>query len=90
MLKEYTSKDVRKHVDVLYKRVDKHFEQQSGGAAGTEEGTALEDVWKACELELGRYREKFEYLTGLCYEGMAVEWTSGDVEDWFRSARRGR
>ncbi|KAG8219670.1 exocyst complex component Sec3-domain-containing protein [Butyriboletus roseoflavus] len=57
VLKDFDGKDVRKHIDVLFRRVEKHFteaeekatkEEKSGIAAGT----VMVGVWKACEEEL--------------------------------------
>ena len=42
--KEYGSRDVRKHVDALFKRVEKHFEDDGGAASnvgGVQPGSAL-------------------------------------------------
>ena len=45
VVKEYSSRDVRKHVDALFKRVEKHFEDDGGVAAsivgGFQPGSAL-------------------------------------------------
>lgn len=44
-MKEYNAKDVRKHVDALFKRVEKHFEDEVGGTSsnlgGLQPGSAL-------------------------------------------------
>jgi len=44
VVKEYNAKDVRKHVDALYKRVEKHFEDDGGTSSnigGFQPGSAL-------------------------------------------------
>ena len=45
VVKEYNAKDVRKHVDALFKRVEKHFEDEGGTSAsnigGLQPGSAL-------------------------------------------------
>ena len=45
MVKEYNAKDVRKHVDALFKRVEKHFEDDGGTSSsnlgGLQPGSAL-------------------------------------------------
>jgi len=44
VVKEYNSKDVRKHVDALFKRVEKHFEDDGGTSSnlgGLQPGSAL-------------------------------------------------
>lgn len=44
VVKEYNGKDVRKHIDALFKRVDKHFEDDGGTSlnlGGLQPGSAL-------------------------------------------------
>lgn len=44
VVKEYNAKDVRKHVDALFKRVEKHFEDDGGTSSnlgGLQPGSAL-------------------------------------------------
>lgn len=44
VVKEYSAKDVRKHIDVLFKRVEKHFEDDGGTSSnlgGLQPGSAL-------------------------------------------------
>ena len=44
VLKEYNAKDVRKHIDALFKRVEKHFEDDGGTSSnlgGLQPGSAL-------------------------------------------------
>lgn len=94
-LKEYTSKDMRKNVEALYKRVEKHFSVSSdtpGSAPTTEEGTALQDVWTACQDELVGQTETFSRLISQCYEGSgaALEFTPAEIEQYFRQARRSK
>jgi len=96
---------MRRNIDALYKRVEKHFSlasEQPGGASGsgltssavftTEEGSALQDVWTACQDEMVRETEKYTRLIAQCYEGNGVtlEFTPSDVEQFFRVARRSK
>lgn len=60
-----SAKDLRKAIDVLYKRVDKHFGMEVGGSAGS--GTMLKTVWKACEEELRGLTEGWKGLIETCY-----------------------
>lgn len=93
-VKDYSQKDLRRAVEALYKRVDKHFSlaSEQGGVTISEEGTALVDVWKACESEMARETEMFGRLISQCYEGTGVqlEFTVADVEAFFRNTRKGR
>ena len=84
---------MRKYVDALYKRVEKHFSlaaEQPGGVA--EEGSALQDVWVACQDELLKETENFQRLMAQCYEstGVTLEYTLPEVEQYFKAARRSR
>jgi hypothetical protein len=95
IVKEYTAKDIRKHVDALFKRVEKHFtetsEKESTQKGGIARGTAMIDVWKACEAELLRITELFSKRISQCYaqSGVSLEYTAADVEATFRGNRVG-
>ncbi|KAF8898913.1 exocyst complex component Sec3-domain-containing protein [Infundibulicybe gibba] len=96
IVKEYNTKDVRKHVEILFKRVEKHFTEASekpttednGGIAP---GTVLVGVWKACEEELLKSTNNFTRLISLCYgdTGISLEYTTVDIEAAFRRHRAG-
>lgn len=99
VIKEYDSKDVRKNVDALFKRVEKHFTEASekttseavGTSTGIAPGTVMVGVWKACEEELLRITELFGKRISQCYAstGIALEYTAGDVETAFKRHRVG-
>jgi len=95
VVREFGAKDVRKHVDALFKRVEKHFTEasekttteESGGIAP---GTVMVGVWKACEEELLKYTEGFSRRISQCYDnGVALDYTAADVEAAFRRHRIG-
>ena len=93
VIKEYDSKDIRKHVDVLFKRVEKHFTEASektmDESSGIAPGTVLVGVWKACEDELLRITELFAKRISQCYQssGISLEYTAADVEAAFKRHR---
>jgi exocyst complex component 1 len=95
VVKEYDAKDVRKHVDVLFKRVEKHFTEASdvtaGESSGITPGTVLVGVWKACEEELLRITEIFAKRITQYYAnaGVSLEYSVADVEAAFRRNRVG-
>lgn len=95
VVKEYDAKDVRKHVDTLFKRVEKHFTEASEAAVaqstGIEPGTVLVGVWKACEEELLRITDVFNKHITQCYAnaGVSLEYTAADVEAAFKRHRVG-
>lgn len=94
VLKEFSAKDVRKHIDTLFKRADKHFTEGAEKTsaeenAGVSPGSALAGVWKACEEELIRITELFSRRISQCYpdSGMSLEYSLADVEAAFRRHR---
>ncbi|KAA1467891.1 exocyst complex component sec3 subunit [Dentipellis sp. KUC8613] len=96
VVKEYNAKDVRKLVDSLFKRVEKHFTEASEKAtteenSGITPGTVMVGVWKACEEELLKITELFSKRISQCYanSGVSLEYSAGDVEAAFRRHRVG-
>jgi hypothetical protein len=94
--KEFDGKDVRKHIDALFKRVEKHFTEAEEKAtkeesSGIAPGTVMVGVWKACEEELQRLTETFNKRISQCYadSGVSLEYTSVDVETSFKRHRLG-
>jgi hypothetical protein len=94
VLKEFDGKDVRKHIDVLFRRVEKHFTEAEEKAtreesSGIAPGTVMVGVWKACEEELQRMTEGFNARISQCYadSGITMEYTSSDVESGFKRHR---
>jgi len=96
VVKEFNAKDIRKIVDALFKRVEKHFTEASDlQTPGTElgggiaPGTVMVGVWKACEEELLRITELFMKRISQCYAdtGVSLEYGTGDVETSFRRHR---
>lgn len=96
VLKDYSSKDVRKHIDTLSKRVEKHFTEgfEKGGADeanGHSSGTIVAGVWKACEEELVRLTESWAARIAQLYgdSGISLEYTVAEVEGAFQRQRFG-
>ncbi|KAI0322704.1 exocyst complex component Sec3-domain-containing protein [Amylostereum chailletii] len=96
VVKEFDGKDVRKHVDALFKRVEKHFTEASektttGETSGIAPGTVMVGVWKACEEELLRITDLFNKRIAQCYAntGVSLEYTAADVEAAFKRHRIG-
>ncbi|KAI9436774.1 exocyst complex component sec3 subunit [Lactarius psammicola] len=96
VVREYDAKDVRKHVDALFKRVEKHFTEASevataGESGGIAPGTVLVGVWKACEEELLRITDIFAKRISQCYanSGVSLEYSAADVEAAFKRHRIG-
>ncbi|THH10168.1 hypothetical protein EW145_g1521 [Phellinidium pouzarii] len=93
VVKEFNSKDVRKNIDALFKRVEKHFTDSDApeAASGLAAGTVMVGVWKACEDELLRMTDFYTKQISHCYKGsgVALEYTRVDVEAAFKRHRVG-
>ncbi|KIJ68210.1 hypothetical protein HYDPIDRAFT_24509 [Hydnomerulius pinastri MD-312] len=96
VLREFDGKDVRKHIDVLFRRVEKHFTEAEEKttreeSSGIAPGTVMVGVWKACEEELQRMTESFNTRISQCYSdsGLSLEYNSSDVEGAFKRHRLG-
>ncbi|TBU49952.1 exocyst complex component Sec3-domain-containing protein [Dichomitus squalens] len=97
VVKEYNVKDIRKYVDALFKRVEKHFDEASekttsedaSASTGIAPGTVLVGVWKACEEELLRITGLFNKTINQCYRdtGVTLEYSAADVEAAFKRHR---
>ena len=94
VVKDYNAKDIRKHIDALFKRVEKHFMDAAEGTApdtssGVAPGTVLVGVWKSCEEEVLRITELFSKRISQCYpdSGVSLEYTAADVEAAFKRHR---
>lgn len=95
VVKELSSKDIKKNAEALFKRVEKHFDDEgdmvNSSTMKVASGTVMEDVWKACEAHLVRDTQRFQKLMGQCYAdtGVTLDYTVADVESAFRRHRSG-
>ncbi|XP_044273975.1 exocyst complex component 1 isoform X4 [Varanus komodoensis] len=78
VIKEYPGKEVKKGLDNLYKKVDKHL---------CEEENLLQVVWHSMQEEFIRQYKHFEGLIARCYpgSGITMEFTIQDILDYFSS-----
>ncbi len=93
VVKEYNSKDIKKCVEVLAKRVEKHFMEGSekDDTAGVASAKILNTVWKTCEDEFIKLTETWTSRISHLYgdSGISLEYTLVDVESAFRRQRLG-
>ncbi|XP_006453994.1 hypothetical protein AGABI2DRAFT_61670 [Agaricus bisporus var. bisporus H97] len=99
IVKEYTIKDLRKHVDAMNKLVQKHFidapvvNQGNASQDVADEGvgrTVLLGVWRTCEEELVKLTEGWTEKVSQCYgEGVGLEFNGADVEQAFKRYKTG-
>jgi len=86
-LKDYSAKDLKRLIDTLYKRVEKHFsaEGDDSGSAAQSDG-ALSSVWSACEDETVSATQRFEDLINQCYGtlGISLDFSVSDVKAAFK------
>ena len=89
VLKEYSTKDMRKHIETLYKRVEKHFMDASDKMAIDD--MVLGHVWKACEEELLKLTQRVSSLISTYYGDSGVSWefSKADVESAFKKTKSG-
>ncbi|KAM0792567.1 hypothetical protein ACM66B_005230 [Microbotryomycetes sp. NB124-2] len=87
VLSDLRSKDVRKAVDALYKRVDKHFNDQSV----SDSAVVLKTVWSACDEEMQRLTGVWRGLIEKCYpdDKIGLDFDQAQVHDFFVKARAG-
>ncbi|GAA6011560.1 hypothetical protein JCM11491_004688 [Sporobolomyces phaffii] len=87
-LSDVRAKDLRKAIDALYKRVDKHFGADISSPSA-EHTDVLKTVWKACEDELTRLTSTWRSLVQKCYpdEKNGLEVSPSDVHNFFIHAQ---
>ncbi|XP_014665002.1 PREDICTED: exocyst complex component 1-like [Priapulus caudatus] len=75
-LKEYPGKEVKKGLDNLYRKVEKHL---------CEEENLLQVVWRSMQEEFIRQYKHFEDLITRCYPGanITLDFTINDILDYF-------
>ncbi|KAM9330411.1 exocyst complex component 1 [Gastrophryne carolinensis] len=78
VIKEYPGKEVKKGLENLYKKMDKHL---------CEEENLLQVVWHTMQDEFIRQYKHFEGLIEKCYTGVGItmEFTIQDILDYFSS-----
>jgi exocyst complex component 1 len=91
VLSHYDTKEVRKGIDLLYKRVDKHFGQVLDdtdalyGSKGPSIAKSLvQEVWKECQKEYQGTVELCKRIISSYYpEGVQIEFSVAEVNDVF-------
>ncbi|XP_077137285.1 exocyst complex component 1 [Ranitomeya variabilis] len=78
VIKDYPGKEVKKGLDNLYKKMDKHL---------CEEENLLQVVWHTMQDEFIRQYKHFEGLIEKCYTGAGItmEFTIQDILEYFSS-----
>ncbi|KAI1888699.1 hypothetical protein AGOR_G00171420 [Albula goreensis] len=78
VIKEYPGKEVKRGLDNLYRKVDKHL---------CEEENLLQVVWHSMQDEFIRQYKHFVGLIGRCYpgSGITMDFTIQDILEYFSS-----
>lgn len=95
-----SGKDMRKAVDALVKRVEKHYSLDESDLAGTDDALAMSNeaasliasVTQSCEKILVTEVGKWSKIMGQCYaeaaaSGVGLEYGPTEVENAFKKAR---
>lgn len=81
-------KDLRKAVEALAKRVDKHFNDVTNPSA--ENAQVIATVWRACQDEASRLIRSWRGLTERCYgDAVVLEVSTDDVDSAFARFKPG-
>ncbi|GES81230.1 exocyst complex component Sec3-domain-containing protein [Rhizophagus clarus] len=83
VISQYPGKEIKKGLDSLYKRVEKHFKEEEGGRL-------LQVVWHAIEEEVIRNHERFTLIINKCYPNanITLEFSMDDLLGYFSEIAR--
>ncbi|KAJ3219492.1 Exocyst complex component 1 [Dinochytrium kinnereticum] len=76
IIKRYPGKEIKKGLEQLYKRVDKHFTDEEG---------LLQVVWRGIQQEFTRQVKRYEEIISLCYadSGIRIDFSVDDLLGYF-------
>ncbi|KAG8893136.1 hypothetical protein FRC00_010965, partial [Tulasnella sp. 408] len=93
VLKDFDSKDIRKSIEALFKRIEKHFDEDGemvvSSTSKVVAGTVMAAVWQACDEEIVRETQRFSKIISQCYgdSGLSLDYSVADVEYAFKRHR---
>ncbi|KAG8975726.1 hypothetical protein FRC05_005244 [Tulasnella sp. 425] len=93
VLKDFDSKDMRKSIEALFKRIEKHFDEDGemvvSSTSKVVAGTVMAAVWQACDEEIVRETQRFSKTISQCYgdSGLSLDYSIADVEYAFKRHR---
>ncbi|KAJ3191225.1 Exocyst complex component 1 [Irineochytrium annulatum] len=81
IIKKYPGKEIKKGLEQLYKRVDKHYSDEEG---------LLQVVWRGIQEEFTKQLKRYEEIISLCYPeaGLKIEFTIEDLLGYFSELAR--
>ncbi|KAJ3224396.1 Exocyst complex component 1 [Clydaea vesicula] len=79
VIKKYPGKEIRRSLEELYRRVDKHYSEEEGS------GQLLQVVWRGIQSEVVSNLRNFEELINKCYpdSGIRLEFTVDEILTYF-------
>ncbi|KAJ3042939.1 Exocyst complex component 1 [Rhizophlyctis rosea] len=81
VVKKYPGKEIKKGLEALYKRVDKHFPDEEG---------LLQVVWRGIQEEFMKRTRRYEDILAQCYResGIKLEFTMDELLGYFSELAR--
>ncbi|KAJ3412241.1 hypothetical protein HDV05_001052 [Chytridiales sp. JEL 0842] len=81
VLKKYPGKEIKKGIEQLYKRVEKHY---------TDEDGLLQVVWRGIQEEFTRQLKRYEEVIVMCYpdSGLRIDLTIEELLNFFSELAR--
>lgn len=76
------SKDLKRAIESLGKRVDKHFNDVSNPSA--ENRIVVTTVWSACENDFMVQTTRWANMVERCYSDLRMEYSTDDIKNFFR------
>ncbi|KAJ3276670.1 hypothetical protein HDV01_004203 [Terramyces sp. JEL0728] len=79
VIKKYPGKELKKSLEILYKKVEKHF---------SDNASLLQVVWAQIQIDCGNQVKKYEDLITKCYPELAIrlDFTKKDLDSYFAAA----
>ncbi|KAJ3254540.1 hypothetical protein HK103_007094 [Boothiomyces macroporosus] len=79
VIKKYPGKELKKSLEVLYKKVEKHY---------SDNASLLQVVWAQIQIDCGNQVKKYEDLITKCYPELAIrlDFTKKDLDSYFAAA----
>jgi exocyst complex component 1 len=85
ILNNHDAKEVRKGVDLLRKRVEKHFSGDDVAADGVSRKALVERVFEECSVRYVHAWDRMKVVVDRVYEGnLEIDWRKEDVQALFR------
>ena len=94
LVRDYSPRDLRKCIEALAKRVQKHFDDDEAAGAGAGPGyeredaaAVLRDVWVACESTFIAETERLARIIQTCYgDSVHPEYSTHDISRSFQQS----